>query len=141
MRYSLKNAMLFVLLVAGVIGAHQWYWGHTGTNYELLFGLYCIIVAAATACAIFQRNQPLARQVCFSVAIFGWTYQVVVLKGPDVVVTQNGADPFSKLCLLGIALLVISGLASYLWFSSFNPKPSRGGSSSGEGGVDARTVT
>jgi hypothetical protein len=137
MRFSLKNVMLFILLVAGVIGAHQWYWGHTGTNYELFFGLYCIIVAATTAGAIFQRNRPIARQVCLSVAIFGWTYQVIVLKGPDSVVQLSDGDSFSRLCLLGIALLAISGLASYLWVSSFNPKQSRAGSSSGEGGVDA----
>jgi hypothetical protein len=122
MRFSLKNAMPFVLLVAGVIGTHQWYWGHTATIHVLVFGLYCIIVAVASACAIFQRNHSVARQVCLSVAIFGWTYQVVVLKGPDSVMQQSDADAYSRLCLLGIALLAICGLASYLCASTFSTK-------------------
>jgi hypothetical protein len=127
MQFSLKNFLLFVVLVAGAIGAAQFYWIPGISNYQLMFGFYCMLLAAATAGAIRRSDHP-TRGAWIGMAIFGWTYLALVLRGGFGIETLDAAFLFSKTTILGIALLPLSGLLTHLWLSLFNggtstPKP------------------
>jgi hypothetical protein len=114
-RYRIVELLEFVALVAGTAAIFGAFWRQGLPNHYLLLGCFVVFVSVATVAA--YTSKPGARGPLSGLAIFGWTYLVVVLhQGLDGFGTETlmDAQTLEHKVQIGFMLALLAGLASHI---------------------------